>query len=211
MRAPILLLHGVLDTPDAWENVADKLRDAGRDVVVPEAPAEALTPQEVAHAARAWLPAHVVGHSRGGTAAGWLAVEDEHAREVLSLAVVASPPQASEVFRAHFRGRLPRARNEPQRRALAYLAGISDDDFPQHALRRYRGRALVVEYEDDPLYSPTHTMFWRMFLPYAVFERVPGGHRAFAEEREAAAWLAGRILRHVEEAEAEGRAPSGGR
>lgn len=201
MRAPILLLHGVLDRPDAWRRVTEALRASGRDVIVPEAPLDALTPQEVAESARAWLPAHVVGHSRGGTAAGWLAAEDEPAALVHSLAVVASPPQASEVFRAHFRQRLPHARDEGQRRALKYLATIPDDDFPQHALRRYRGRALVVEYEDDPLYSPTHTMFWRMFLPYADFERVPGGHRAFAESADAGAWLAQRILAHVDAAE----------
>lgn len=197
MRAPILLLHGVLDGPDAWTHVAEHLRKAGRDVIVPASPPEALTPQEVADAAREWLPAHVVGHSRGGTAASWLATDDEGAAQVLSLALVASPPQPSEAFRARFRDRLPRARSEPERRTLAYLAQIPDDDFPQHALRRYQGRALVVEYEDDPLYSPTHTMFWRMFLPYASFERVPGAHRAFAEDEDAAQWLAARILSHL--------------
>lgn len=200
MRAPILLLHGVLDGPAAWETVAHHLREAGHKIIVPAAPEDARTPQEVADAARAHLPAHLVGHSRGGTAASWLAVEMPEAAR--SLAVVASPPQASEVFRAHFAKRVDRARSPRERSTLEYLAAIPDDDFPQHALRRYRGRALVVEYEDDPLYGPTQTLFWRMFLPYADFERVPGGHRAFAENGEAAAWLARRILAHVEAAEA---------
>lgn len=199
MRAPILLLHGVLDGPAAWDDVARRLAETGHDVVVPEAPLDALTPQDVADAMAPHLPAHVVGHSRGGTAAGWLAVERPD--DVLSLAVVASPPQPSEAFRAHFRHRIPRARTPEQRATLEYLARIPDDDFPQHALRRYGGRALVVEYEDDPLYSPTHTLFWRAFLPYADFERVPGGHRAFAEDADAAAWLAARVLAHVAAAE----------
>lgn len=199
MRAPILLLHGVLDGPTAWDAVARRLAAAGYNVRVPGAPAGALTPQEVADAMAQHLPAHVVGHSRGGTAAGWLATQRPD--DVLSLAVVASPPQPSEAFRAHFRQRIPRARTPEQRATLEYLATIPDDDFPQHALRRYAGRALVIEYEDDPLYSPTHTLFWRAFLPYADFERVPGGHRAFAESADAAAWLAERVLAHVRAAE----------
>lgn len=198
MRAPILLLHGALDTPDVWSRVAPRLEAAGWRVALDRS--EALSPvDEAARLAKTLsAPVHLVGHSRGGTAAGWLAAErPELAR---SLAVVASPPQASEAFRAAFRKRLERA-PAADHATLEYLARIPDDDFPQHALRRYRGRALVVEYEDDPLYSPTQTLFWRMFLPYADFERVPGGHRAFAESDEAAAWLASRILRHLEHAE----------
>ena len=206
-RAPILLLHGILDTPDVWRDVAARLNGAGRQVLLDtSADGKDHSPQAQAARARERIPAggaHLVGHSRGATAASWIAVEHpEHAR---SLTIVASPPHASEVFRAAFRKRLERA-PPPERSALEYLATIPEDDFPQHALRRYRGRALVVEYEDDPLYSPTQTMFWRMFLPYADFERVPGGHRAFAEDASAAEWLAGRIATHVERAEDEGAA-----
>ena len=193
----ILLLHGALDGPRAWDLVAPRLRAAGHEVVVHDACELPDDPMSVAEAAAPLLPAHVVGHSRGGTSAGWLAVERE--KDVLSLAIVASPPHASEAFRAAFRKRLPRARDERERRTLEYLATIPDEDLPQHALRRYRGPALVIEYEDDPLYSPTHTMFWRMFLPYAAFERVPGGHRAFAESDPGAEWLAARIDEHVRE------------
>lgn len=202
---PILLLHGALDGPDAWRNVERHLRDAGHRVLVHDARALEPSPQATAHDALPLLPAHVVGHSRGATAAGWLAVE--HPALVESLTVVASPPQASEAFRAYFRQRIPHARADALP-TLEYLAHIPDDDFPAEALRRYRGRALVVEYEDDPLYSPLHTLFWRMFLPYADFERVPGGHRAFAENEDSAAWLAARVHKHVEAAEARGRAPA---
>lgn len=194
---PIVLLHGILDGPRAWEGVARRLRDAGREVVLHDA-RHLIEPHVVAEDARKLLPAHVVGHSRGGTAAGWLAVE--HPAGVRSLAVVASPPQASEAFRALFRRQLPTARAEDLP-ALRYLSDIPDDAFPEMQLRRFPGRALVVEYEDDPFYSPTHTLFWRAQLPYADFERVPGGHRAFAESDEAASWLARRILAHVEAAE----------
>ncbi|HUR69212.1 MAG TPA: alpha/beta fold hydrolase [Candidatus Thermoplasmatota archaeon] len=195
---PILLLHGILDGPDAWSRVAPLLEAAGRRVILHDA-RHLVTPQEVALDAAPHLPAHVVGHSRGATAASWLAVEDPD--RVASLAVVASPPHATEAFRATFRRRIPRAGGPEDRAALTYLAQIPDDAFPAEALRRYRGRALVVEYEDDPLYSPTHTMFWRMFLPYAEFHRVPGGHRAFAEDKAAAAWLAQCIMAHVAAAE----------
>ena len=212
--APVALAHGVLDAPDAWRAVADALRAAGRRVLVPHARGHGAsqpwassmdwTPQrqaaDLAVVLEAAAPegAHVVGHSRGGTAAGWLAVERPDL--VRSLAVVASPPQPGEAFRAAFRRRLADARDEREREALRYLAAIPDDDFPQHALRRHADPALVVEAGDDPLYSPMHTMFWRMFLPYAAFERVEGGHRFFVSG-EGAAWLARRLLAHVEDAE----------
>lgn len=202
MRAPVLLLHGALDSPAVWARVAPRL---GEGVVLDrDDPQADPSPQAQAERLVARIPdggAHLVGHSRGATAACWLAVERPDL--VRSLAVVASPPMASEVFRAFFARRLATGRPEDLP-TLRYLAGIPEDDFPQHALRRYRGRALVVEYEDDPLYSPTHTMFWRLFLPYAEFHRVPGGHRAIAEDDAAAAWLAERLLAHLAEAERGG-------
>ena len=213
--APVVLLHGVLDRADAWGPVARRLHRAGRRVLLPHArghggssawrPGMDWSPvaeaRDVGLFLRGLAPegAHLVGHSRGGTSAGWVAVEEPAL--VRSLAVVASPPQASEVFRAHFRRLLERETDPRRADALRYLAAIPEDDFPTHALRRYRGRALVVEAEDDPLYSPTHTMFWRMFLPYAGFERAQGGHRFFAESDEGAAWLAERLLRHLAGAE----------
>lgn len=209
---PFALLHGVLDRPEAWMPVARRLHDAGRRVLLVHARAHGASPswrpgmdwspeadaRDVARLLRALAPegAHLVGHSRGGTSASWIAVDQPDLAR--SLAVVASPPQASEVFRAHFRRLLDRESDPRRVDALRYLAAIPDDAFPEHALRRYRGPALVVEAEDDPLYSPTHTLFWRMFLPYAGFERVPGGHRFFAESDDAAAWLAGRLLRHAD-------------
>ena len=121
MPAPILLLHGILDAPSTWDAVARRLREAGREVIAPAAPDEALTPQQVAHAARPLLPAHLVGHSRGGTAASWLAVDAPEMTR--SLAVVASPPQASEVFRAHFARRVDRARTPHERELIALQVG----------------------------------------------------------------------------------------
>lgn len=210
-RLPIVLIPGILQAPSSWEAVGDALRAAGRRVLQPDlgGPAAdgAWGPEAVAEEAERMLRreapegAHLVGASRGATVASWVAVNaPELAR---SLAVVASPPQASEAFRATFRRMRERLgeRAEPRvRDALQYLATIPDDAFPTHALRRYPGRALVVEAEDDALYSPTSTLFWRAFLPYADFERVPGGH-AFYEEPERARWLAERLLRHVEAAE----------
>ena len=209
----VVLLHGVLDAPDAWRAVARRLHAAGRRVLLVHARGHGRSPtwapgmdwspladaRDVTDLLRAATPegAHLVGHSRGATSAAWVAVEEPALAR--SLAVVASPPQASEVFRAHFRKLLAREADPRRAEALSYLAAVPEEDFPAHALRRYRGRALVVEAEDDPLYSPTHTMFWRMFLPYAAFERVPGGHRFFAESDEGAAWLAERLLRHVAE------------
>jgi pimeloyl-ACP methyl ester carboxylesterase len=207
---PVVLLHGVLDEPGAWAAVARRLHEAGHRVLLvharghgaspPWAPGMDWSPLAEAHDVldllRREAPegAHLVGHSRGGTSACWAAVEEPGL--VRSLAVVASPPQASEVFRAHFRKLLDRERDPRRADALRYLSTIPDDDFPTHALRRLSGPALVVEAEDDPLYSPTHTMFWRMFLPYAAFERVPGGHRFFVDG-DGAAWLGERLSRHV--------------
>lgn len=209
--APLVLLHGALDTPDAWLPVARLLTAAGRDVRIVHARGHGRSPGwtpgmdwspegEAAQVARLLdAPAHLVGHSRGATSLSWVAVE--HPELARSLAVIASPPQPSEAFRAHFRHQLGAAQSERAREALAYLARIPDDHFPGHALRRYRGRALVVEVGDDPLYSPTHTMFWRLFLPYAQFERLDaGGHRFFATDV-GARWLADRLLAHVREAE----------
>lgn len=212
---PIVLLHGVLDGPEAWEGVARRLHAAGRTVHVvharghgaspPWTPGMDWSPQAEAHDLERLLEgltpagAHLVGHSRGATSLSWVAVERPDLAR--SLALVASPPQASEVFRAHFRKLLAREQDPRRAEALRYLADIPDDAFPGHALRRYRGRALVVEAASDPLYSPTHTLFWRLFLPYADFERVEGGHRFFAERDEGAAWLAERLLRHARAAE----------
>lgn len=200
-RSPVVLLHGVLRPPRDWDAVAARLRAAGWEVHAPRLPDEPASPADafpaVADLVRGLAPdgAHLVGHSRGATVASWLAVESpELAR---SLAVVASPPQASEAFRAHFRREHERAPHP----VLAYLARIPEDDFPAHALRRYRGPALVVEAGDDPLYSPTHTLFWRAFLPYAGFERVDEGGHAFFARDPGASWLADRLLRHLEDAE----------
>lgn len=200
-RAPIILLHGILDSPRVWDRVGRYLC-LDRELVF-ERPYDGDEQTPLAQALRVaeLLPeggAHVVGHSRGGAAASWLAVEFPEL--VRSLAIVASPPQPGEAFRAWFRQRMERARPEHQA-VYASQAALVDDDFPQHALRRYPGRALVVEYEDDELYSPTHTLFWRMFLPYADFERVPGGHRALAESEDAARWLADRLREHFDAAE----------
>lgn len=205
---PVVLLHGILDSPRVWEGVLPRLRADGRALLVVDAQALHATglspPQEADELAKAlaeWAPqgAHVVGHSRGGAVAGWLAVERPEL--VKSLALVASPPVASEVFRAYFRNMIPTAKSDADRAALERLAVIPDDDWPQHALRRFHGRGLVVEAEDDPLYNPTHTLFWRRFLPFAEFERVPGGHRFFAESEESAAWLAERLLVHLRTAD----------
>lgn len=200
-RAPILLLHGILDSTAVWDRVVWHLGDARGLIREPNVPEKDHTPRAQAERAAAFVPpggAHVVGHSRGGAAACWLAVDRPELTK--SLAVVASPPQSSEVFRAWFLQRMERARPE-HRETLALQAALTDDDFAQHALRRYRGRALVVEFEDDPLYSPTQTMFWRMFLPYGDFERVPGGHRAIAESDDSARWLADRLRAHFDAAE----------
>ncbi|HEX2021142.1 MAG TPA: alpha/beta fold hydrolase [Candidatus Thermoplasmatota archaeon] len=211
---PFVLLHGVLDAPSAWARVARALGAAGRRAVLvharghggsgPWSPGMAWSPQadaaDVADLLRRVAPdgAHLVGHSRGGTSACWVAAEDP--RLARSLAVVCSPPQATEAFRARFRHRLAQARDGRERAALEYLSRIPDDDFPQHALRRFERPALVVEAGDDPLYSPTDTLFWRAFLPYARFERVEGGHRFFADDP-GAARLAAMLLDLAAEAE----------
>lgn len=206
MGRPIVLLHGALGSARDWDLVATRLRELGHEVIALDAPGHGAKPwapgldwSPRAQAGDVPLPAggaHLVGHSRGATAASWLAVEQPE--RVLSLAVVASPPEATEAFRARYRR--SEGSDRRSREAYAYLARIPEEDFPTHALRRYRGPALVVEAGDDPLYSPTHTLFWRAYLPYAAFERVEGGHAFFVREP-GASWLADRIDRHVTEAE----------
>lgn len=211
---PVVLLHGALDSSRAWDDVAARLHAAGRDVWLVDDRAHGGS--EPWRAGHDWSPraaaddlaallreaapggAHLVGHSRGATAAAWLAMDaPELAR---SLSVVASPPQASEAFRAHFRRLLAEAKEPREAEALRYLSAIPDEDFPAEALRRFRGPCLVVEPSDDPLYAPTSTLFWRAFLPYADFERPPGGHRFFARG-EGAEWLARRLLAFLEAAD----------
>ncbi len=205
---PVVLLHGVLEDARAWDRVASRLHAAGRRVLIVESrghgasepwtPGMAWGPEEeaedVTRVLEALAPdgAHLVGASRGATAASWIAVERPEL--VRSLTVVCSPPHASEPFRAYFRQRIPRAQDAREEACLRYLAGIPEDSFPQNALRRFEGPTLVVEAGDDPLYSPTHTMFWRMFLPYATFDRREGGHR-FHQTEEGAEWLAERLLK----------------
>lgn len=214
-RAPLVLLHGILDSHEAWRRVAERLEARGRVVLLhasrghpggeawragmdwsPRAEAA-----DVAALLRGQAPggAHLVGHSRGGTAAAWVALEA--ADLVRSLTLVATPPQASEAFRAHFRALLAEAKDDRAREALRFLSAIPDEEFPAEAMRRAHVPALVVEASRDALYSPTATLFWRMFLPYADFERIDAGHRFFVEEA-AADWLAERILAFVERVEA---------
>lgn len=198
MPRRVILVPGILRRPDDWRLVESRISDEGYETIVPEDAGRDWSPQALADALRPLLPAHVIGHSRGGTAASWLAVDAPE--KVLSLTVVCSPPQASEAFRAHFERALPDAQDAAARGAFTYLASIPEDDFPTLALRKYRGPALVVESGDDPLYSPTHTMFWRQYLPYASFERTEGGHAFFTKEP-GASWLADRLLLHLAEAE----------
>jgi pimeloyl-ACP methyl ester carboxylesterase len=190
---PVALLHGAGGSPADWAGVAARLREAGRAVALLHDPEEERPPREAATELAALLPApaHLVGHGRGATVASWIAVEEP--RLARSLAVVASPPEGSEAFRAYFR-----------ERGARHLAELPDDAWPGLALRRYRGPALVVEAEDDPLYSPTHTLFWRAYLPYASFERVPGNHAFFRESPAREAWLADRLLSFFAEAERRG-------
>lgn len=215
---PVVMLHGVLASSDAWRGVARRLHDAGRAAWLLDARghgrASPPTPgmdwgpqaaaQDVVAALDALAPdgAHLVGHSRGATAAAWVAVERPDLAR--SLAVVCAPAEGGEAFRALHRRALAGLRPDAaphKREALARLAALPDDAFPAQLLRRYRGAALVVEAEDDPYYSPTQTLFWRRDLPYAAFERVPGGHAFFAESEDKERWLAERILKHLEGAQ----------
>lgn len=182
-RASLLFIPAMGRPSRDWDLVRSHLKDWETTVLDDPAP---QSPEEAALSLIAKLegPAHFVGHSRGGTIASWIAVHAPHL--VKSLAVVASPPEASEAFRAHFRGK------------HEYLASIPDDAFPTHALRRYRGGALVVEVGDDPLYSPTHTLFWRAYLPYARFERFDEGGHDFLTREPGASKLAQILREHVE-------------
>lgn len=205
MPLPVVLLHGILDAPSVWDGLAMRLAAAGLDVVAPDVPEREWSPRAAADDLVPLIEqtglAHLVGHSRGATSAAWLAVD--HPELVASLTLLCTPPQASEVFRAHFRRALARPDITPrEREAFEYLSQIPEDDFPAAALRRWRGRALVVEAEDDPLYSPVGTMFWRAFLPHAEIRRVPGGHRFFADAA-MEEWLADALARHVAAAEAQ--------
>ncbi|MFA5862169.1 MAG: alpha/beta fold hydrolase [Candidatus Thermoplasmatota archaeon] len=198
---PIVLLHGVLRSTAAWRGVAQRLHAAGRTVILAEDEDHARAPNDAAADLIALMGegAHLVGHSRGGTVASWVAAErPELAR---SLVLIASPPDVSETFRAHFRALRKKADSAEDERTFDALSRLPEDAWPGLALRRYQGRALVIEAEDDPLYSPRHTLFWRTYLPYADFERVPGGHEFFTESAEQEAWLAERLLRHVRDAE----------
>ena len=188
--------------PPTWDEVVRHL--SGMDVRALDADGPPWRPDEAAPALEARLRrelpdgAHLVGHSRGATLASWIAARAPEL--AASLAVVASPPEPSEAFRAHFRQRIRLAKDAHAREALEAMAIIPDEAFPGIELRRYQKTALVVEVGNDTLYSPTHTLFWRMFLPYASFERVDADHRSILSGADAR-WLGERLARHFAEAE----------
>lgn len=200
---PVIFLPGLLRPASDWDEVRALVglprAEAWPEFAPPWRPDEAAPAFEARLRAHAPDGAHLVGHSRGATLASWAAV---HAPElVASLTIVASPPESSEVFRAHFRDRAPLAKDAHARDALDAMASMPEEAFPAIALRRYQQPALVIEAADDPLYSPTHTLFWRMFLPYASFERREGADHATILRGDHARWLAERIARHVLEAQ----------
>jgi pimeloyl-ACP methyl ester carboxylesterase len=203
LARPVLLLPGLLRPPSDWNEVAAHLADL--DVRALDVDGPPWRPDEAEPAIEARLRrdhpdgAHLVGHSRGAALASWIAVRAPEL--VATLTIVGSPPQPSEVFRAYFRDRIPHAKDAHQREALEAMAAMPDDAFPGLALRRYQKPALVVELADDPLYSPTHTLFWRMFLPYANFERVEDADHVAILRGAHAKWLADRIRAHFLEAE----------
>jgi pimeloyl-ACP methyl ester carboxylesterase len=199
---PVVLLPGLLRPASDWDEVA-RLLPPSLDARALPVDGPPWRPDEAAPALEARLRreapdgAHLVGHSRGAAIAGWVAVNAPDL--AASLAVVCSPPEPSEAFRAYFRDRADR--RAPDKAAFEAMARVPDEAFPGLALRRYQKPALVVEAADDPLYSPTHTMFWRMFLPYASFERVEDVDHASILRGEHARWLAERLARHIREAE----------
>jgi len=213
--APIVLLPGMLDDRHAWDAVRDHLGTDRTSIVIEATGHGDASPWQAGHdwdatheADRhaAWLRsvcpqgAHLVGASRGATLAGWLAIMAPELVHTVSF--IASPPQASEAFRLHWADILARAGDSlsPRRRdALAYLAAIPEDDFPAYGLRALSMPILVVEAGADPLYSPTHTLFWRAFTPYAEFERRDEADHDFYQHDDGARWLADRLARFVAE------------
>ncbi len=217
----VLLLHGALRDASVWARHADALASSGWRVLSLDdrghGQSEPFGPQNawsglgvptLAEDAGAFLDAVapgarvvVVGHSRGGTVGAWLAVERPDL--VAGLVAVCTPAMASEAFRARWRATMA---SEPTRgsgdealraRTLDYLARIPDDHFPAESMTRFRGRALVVEAGQDPLYSPVSTMFWRAWLRQAEVERFEGGHDFLFDGGAGEAWFGDRIARFL--------------
>lgn len=221
----VALLHGALASASAWPRARERLAARGFRALAlddrghgrsqpfgtPGNPWSALAMDTLREDAAAWLDAvapgrvHLVGHSRGATVAAWLALD--RPGKVASVALAASPPMASEAFRAFHRALLARAkRPEGSRGELAeatwrWLSEIDDGDFPAEAMTQIRAPALVLEAGDDPLYSPTHTMFWRAWMKHARVERLDsGGHNFPFDDGTGEAWFHARLLEHLEAA-----------